>query len=544
MKKLGKQFELRNINLLATYSEVFKKKVKSLDEIKILIKSLPFESACLFLSKVSTGKLDEKKFKSLFYEYLKESNKNAPIQQLQECYDLLMKDSVFSQQTILQIWKYLVLFGEPNNGKEENEIQLIVALVYIGLIVNDTLGRHDESEVYSEFFSNGVFSYSHNFGNTVARTNYIYANIASKKDLFNKNDYLDINKDFIKTNGYSISDYISVLFSLVTSFNNPYENNFPKNINYFHRSRVFPFIEEIIKEEIQDLNKAKEYCDNTLTKSWHFSGFISKPFIYLNDSDFLPISVYLIKKEFFNRVFYKVREIYPKNDERFLSFFGRPFEIYAQNLAEESIKLSKLDYLFKTSFKYGPKRTKDSPDIMIRLGDRLLVIEVKSLRLSFNSVFDSSNEVVLNDINRLIISPLKQAVTRVKEMMEFKVDVISGVKEIDFLVLGNGNIPLIKQNKDIVNEKVAAKINELSIPVKTYNYLSIEEFEYLCAFLEKRKPIFKILERYHLNQEIGENFRNFLLHNSYHPKRPKRIQELFEKTIKEFKSNLFEGQLS
>lgn len=57
--------------------------------------------------------------------------------------------------------------------------------------------------------------------------------------------------------------------------------------------------------------------------------------------------------------------------------------------------------------------------------------------------------------------------------------------------------------------------------------------------MEKNKPVFKVLERYSTNGELFENFVNFLKHNSYKVKRPKKLNELYKLTMEEIRDNLF-----
>ncbi|WIT27484.1 hypothetical protein [Bacillus phage SPbetaL6] len=539
-KSMKKKTLLRNVKILATYSDCFRVKQKTEEEIQKLFKRVPFRTTCLFLSKMSTEKINEKQIKLSFLNHIKQNpNQKAALKSFEKT---LMEYTVFSPQTILQFWKYLISYGDPEYNEEIPNITFSSMMVFLSMIINDTFGSTSKSELTSEVFSNGIFSYNHHFGVALARTNYIYTTLASNKENFNEKDYLDINKDFYEKYGYTINEYISVWFGFITAFLDPFQkDNWPQKLMYFNKTKLYPIAQEILGEEGQTINEAKVFSTDTLNKPWDFSSFISKPLLLLNNQEFLPLSLYLIKKEFFYRLFYKVREIYPRDDERFLSFFGKPFEIYAQNLLEESL-CPNLNYKFVKSFKYGVNGNKDSPDIMLRLGNRLIVIEVKSLRLSFRTVFESTNKFVEKDINRLIINPLKQASSRVKEMFDFGLEYVDGVDELDFIILGNGNIPKIKGHKDSIKREIEPHLSKLPVTVKSYNYLSIEEFEYFCSLTEKKKPVFKVLERYFNETELLENFKNFLNHNSYRLIKPAKLDKLYRETADTVKKNLFESE--
>lgn len=485
--------------------------------------------------------MDERKLKDDFL-YGISSQHSVPPSILNSFEKKLKECVVFSPQTVLHFWKFLFAYGDPEYNENMSLGNFNSMMVFLSMVVNDELGPKDESEIISEVFSNGVFSSSNHIGVALARTNYIYTTLAGNKENYNEKDFLNINQDFADKYGYTINDYISVWFGFIGGFLDPLKNTtWSKKIEFFSKTNLYPVVQKILKEEGQTIIEAKEFSTCSLSKTWDFSSFISKPFLLLNNKEFLPLSMYLIKKEFFDRFFYKVRDVYPKDDERFLSFFGKPFEIYAQNLLEESIS-PKLKYKCVKSFKYGEKGNKDSPDIMLRLGNRLIVIEVKSLRLSFRTVFESTNKSVEKDINRLIIKPLKQASSRVKEMFDFDMQFLDGVDELDFIILGNGNIPKIKGHNTFIKNEVDPHLSKLPAKVKSYNYFSIEEFECFCSLTEKKKPVFKVLEGYFYETELFENFKKFLKRNSYRLIKPKKLDNLYKETAASVKKNLFESK--
>lgn len=432
---------LKNVKTLATFSDCFEIKAASEETISNLIKRIPFIDTCIFLSKMSTGQMNEEVFKTALITLL---NKRIKIRE-----DAIIPNKLFSQQTVLQFWKYLITYGKPDNNNKMEDAEFACAMGYLSLMINDTLWSDEVSELKSQVFSNGVFSSGYDFDDfavAIARTDYVYTTIAKEKSFFNKNDYMDINKDFFDKYGYSIKDYIAVWFGLIAGFINPNGNadQWLRNSDLFQNTNLYFTAKTIIMEEGQKVDHYIKFCKSSLKKPIDFSDFISKPLLFINDEYFLPISLYLIKKEFFKRLFYKVKDVYPKENNKFLSFFGLPFEVYAQNLLEESLS-KKLRYKFTKDFKYG--KNNKSPDIMIRLGNRLIVIEVKSFRLSFSTVFEPNTKPVEDEIKKFVIKPLRQASKRVKEMIDLNVEFLNNVEEVDFIIVGNGVIPHCYQAK-------------------------------------------------------------------------------------------------
>ncbi|MCY8083137.1 hypothetical protein MOC02_07455 [Bacillus inaquosorum] len=537
----------KNVKLLATYSECYQRFPKSEKEIQDSFKKLPFLQTCFFLSRMSAlsnEKLEEEEefIKSIYFSELLKYNPD--IEDTSKIYfrKSLMDNQLFTQRGILQMYKYLFAHGDYLNRQTISEVDFFRKIVAIALRINDTLSSfNNEKEIIADVFTNGVFSSKDSFKDALARTHYVYTVISQDKEQYYSKDFLDISSDFNKKYGYSIKDYIAAWFCLILYFDKNNRIDWANNAEYYKSTKFYPALKKILSEEAQDIHMYKEFCENSITKTkvWDSSEFISKPFIFINENkDFIPVSVYLMKKEFFNRLFYKVRDVYPKKDTRFLSFFGKPYEKYAQNLLEESIN-HVLDYQYSKSFRYGPKRCNESPDIMLRFNDRLLVIEVKSFRLSYNTVFNSTVTTVEEDIEKLVIEPLFQATQRVKEMYEHEVEFVANVKEIDFIVIGNGSIPKINSHKEMIKQRIESHFGTLSAEVKSYNYFNINEFEYFCRLLERRKPFFRALERYSGDTELFENFFNFLKHNSYSLKRPKILDKLFNTAIEDIKKTYF-----
>lgn len=76
------------------------------------------------------------------------------------------------------------------------------------------------------------------------------------------------------------------------------------------------------------------------------------PFIADTTSKYISISEVSLINAFFEKLFWLIRDCYPKDDSRAMSFFGRLFERYIQDLTENACNDP---YLFIREFSIGGK---------------------------------------------------------------------------------------------------------------------------------------------------------------------------------------------
>lgn len=550
---------LKHVKVIATNKEILGSK-KPKKEIQELIFRLPLLSMFVLLSQISSNEIDEDVLKIEFKEtYVGILDKlfrdNPPPKMVSErVYSNLLdkfnktieNNALFPQQSILQLWKWILAYGDPNkiNLYQENNLTQIC---YLSLLVNDHLDHHDQpnqrvsnEQLYAYLFSNTVFNNEDNLFTTIARTIMIYSDIAKNKDLFNKKEFLDINEDFYKANGYSLKEYIAVIFSLIVVFLKPKElgANWTQNKDeMLSHTKLAPLAREIIDSLVIDFETISNWAKEEVDSIWNFTEFRKKPLLLLEDNQFLPFSLKLLNEQLFNGLFHKVRHIYPDNDTRFLSFFGKPFEKYAQILLKESITQTKVPYEFIPEFTYGKTGVKHSPDIMLRLNNKLLAIEVKSYRVSLSSAAEANVDSIKKDTNKMIIASLKQVHDRVKELRNLGHESLKGINEIYLMVVNQGHFPTLKPYEDIIEKTLSS---HFSVPIKDYYHLDIEEFEMLCMLIERKRPIFNVLDNKSAKQNRYLPFKVFINENSYHLNKNTIHKNQFVTIIDEIGNMLFD----
>lgn len=542
---------LENVGVLATYSE-FTGKKKTMEEIKDLVNQMALLSSFVLLSQISTGVYDESKLKETFRQislrFLNQGFKNNPPSKIvsDEVYkevikrlDTIKTTKAFSPQSILNMWKWLLAYGnkERLNDLQDSETN-VSALCYISLMTNDYLyqGSSSNEELYAELFSNYVFNHHENTYNAISRTFLIYTQIAQDRELYDKG-FLDINADFYQKYKYSIRQHLAIVFGITAVFLEPdkFGEKWIQNIdNLFSNSKLNDIAKDIITSLKIDIEEASIWAEQKIESPWNFQKIREQPLLMINDKEFLPFSLRLLEEQLFAGLFHKVRHAYLEEDKRFLGFFGKPFEKYAQILLHNSIKQTKVPYKDIPEFRY--RKNNDSPDIMLRLNNKLLAIEVKSYRLRLPSITDADVEMIDLDTEKMIISPLKQVHNRVQELIEDKHKTVGGVDEIYFMVVTQGHYPTLAPYEQKIDQELA-KI--FTLPVKGYYHLDIEEFEMLCSLIERKHPIFNVLDNKNNSKNKYRSFKNFLI-SSYHVKRNKLFKKQFEDGINEIKSILFD----
>ncbi len=540
---------MKNIGIIATYSDIFGQK-KTKEEIIELIKGFPLLSTFILLSQISTDSFNEnelkKYYKDISLKIIEKGLHNKTIQDsvskkinenFLEKIEIVQKNVAFSPQSVLNLWKWILAYGNKENSVFIQDKELAVSgLIHLSMMTNDYLyyRKRSNEDLYAELFSNMVFNHQENAFSSLSRTFIIYTQIAEDRNLFN-NDYLDFIGDFYKRFGYTIKEYVSVIFGLYALFINPKalgERWLQNTDQVFAISKLNEISKEIISSLTVDIDTISDWSIEQIDFSWNFQKFREKPLLMVNDKEFLPFSLKLLQEQLYIGLFHKVRHIYPENDTRFLSFYGKPFEKYTQILMKESIERTKLNYEFIPEFRY--KKTKDSPDIMIRLGDKLLAIEVKNYRLLLPSITEGNIDTISSDINRMVVKPLKQVFDRIQELISHDHESILGVNEIYLMVVTQGHFPTLAPYEQRINQELQSYYNN---SIKGYYHLDIEEFEMLCQLVERRRPIFKVLDNKNKNKLIP--FKNFLRDNTYHIKKSFFLDVQFNRAIQEMESILF-----
>ncbi|MGO4540361.1 hypothetical protein [Paenibacillus sp. 2TAB19] len=504
------------IGVFATYSDLFGKKY-DVTKLQKLIGDLPFDPLINILSQFSSNQngIDNKFIKTNFIEFLRA----AGISHLDLIEEKLSQQVIYSKQGILSVWKWILAHGDQTKTVDEIQVWHAASLIiYLNLITSDYLNdeRMDINEIKYDLFTNVFFNSEQPVNVALARAVILFNDIAQEEDGFNKKEYIDVHEAFINKYGYSIKDYLASVFLIFAGFikkDSELVANWIRPSNYFGNTNIPELSQKILEELSISVDEAREWSLSTLNEPWNYTLFRQRPILTLTDGSFMPISLVFLFETVFSELYFKIRHSFPSENTQVISFFGRCFERYIETIATQAVNLSTLPYEYIKEFHFGKRR---SPDAMIRLGNKLLVIEAKVRRLSMDSLINPTKESIDKDINRMVITPLKQLHNCLMELKNIDHPVLKGVDEIHLMSVTYGAFPSLPPFEEEINNSL---IEHFEIPVRGHYHLDIEEFELLAELMSRRNaaPVFKYLDN---KTRLMKNmsFKNFLFSSNLRPR--------------------------
>ncbi|MEF2247947.1 hypothetical protein [Paenibacillus sp. IITD108] len=524
------------IGVYATYSDLFGEKF-DLPKLQKLIEDLPFGPIINALSQISSIQgIDNKTIRTNFIEYLR--SYEIPYVDLIE--QKLAARVLYSKQGLLTVWKWVLAFGDQTKIDSEINIGHAASLiVYLHLISSDYLydERIDVGQIKYDLFTNVFFNSEQPVNVALARAVILFNDIAQEEDDFNRKEFIDVNETFINKYGYSIKEYLASVFMIFAGFikkDSELVSNWTLPVSYFERTNIPEQSQKVLKEISISLEEARKWSKSTIHEPWNYTIFRQKPILSLNNGSFMPINFMFLCETVFSELYFKIRHAYPNENTQILSFFGRCFERYVESIAIQAVNISNLPYEYIKEFQFGGKR---SPDAMIRLGNKLLIIEAKVRRLSMDSLINPSQQVIDKDINRMVVTPLKQLHNCLLELKKIGHPVLDDVDDIYLMSVTYGSFPSLPPFEEEIDNNLQS---HFKIPIKGHYHLDIEEFELLAEVMSRKhaKPVFKYLDnKKKLMSKMS--FKNFLFSSNLRPRIFGPIKEKLDETLNEIQDIAF-----
>lgn len=422
---------------------------------------------------------------------------------------------VISLQTLLILLKLLVKESDKTiveNTDFKITKQEYENIIKLNLLVAEKLSEHDAKESFSP--SNFVYgtyhiNNDHNVASEIVRSFYIMSVLGRNNDLLDQNiigEYRDYWNAFYKEKGYTIDEYMYVLFRLLEMY-------IGRKAGLSHQSTWFnpkmcyksTSLDDIACKVISNLSctisDLKEWSTTSAEEFWNFKKFLETPFISDEKGQYMVISDYTLKNCFFEKLYWEIRSCYPEEDSRAMSFYGRLYEKYIQDQIADVLK-NNHEYKYIPEFKYGKHGANRSSDAYIRQGNKLLAIEAKG----FPALFDClQNRSVENNLEKLFIKPVLQADKAFfnnRENAEFST--------ITDLYIFSVSMDSINAVPEYINTCVETVNNKKKAAVlKGFFNISIEELEMFLFMIESGEDVFALTEKY-LNNKALMPFSNFM----------------------------------
>ncbi|WP_420540421.1 hypothetical protein ACN92M_26655 (plasmid) [Paenibacillus polymyxa] len=525
-----------------TLSDLTGGKKNSKEEIIEKISKVPLGGVFIILSQMNSYGGENPGIRKIFLDYLKSIGG-------EDLSQVLGDNSLYSEQGLLTLWKWFFVYGNYISINESvDPIIGVNQIIHLCIAVSDYLSEDiSEEKANYYFFSNSVFNNKSSLGSDLARSSLIFGEIAQNENNFVSKDFIDINKMFSNKYGYSIQDYLAIIYGLIAGFLNKGTNNaairsdWNKSINYFNKTHNPDLGKKIINEISISFVDAKIWAQTSINKPWDFTLFRQKPLLKLENGDFYPINLSLLFDKVLSDLYFKIRETSPKNSTQIISFFGKCFEKYVEIITKETIesRKNKIPYEFIPEFSYGNKRSNKSPDALIRVRDTLLAVEAKVYRLKMDSLFGVKSAIE-SDTKKFAIDPINQMQNRLSELKTRSHPIMDGIPKVYLISVTFGYYPTLKPFEEMIDQR----IEESDLPIKGIIHMDIEEYEFFLELISRKtsSPASHYLEN---KKQLAPytSFKNFLFSSFLHPRRPQYIKDKILEHSNNMRETLFQTTL-
>lgn len=543
-----------NVELILTYEDVFN---DALPDIKAEIKTLNMHKSISIVCELIGARLSKSEkfyimgvecvfpYETVIKKEILGISPKSP-EEFSSNPILHKNKHIITIQMLLMLLKFILAYGNRETlSKTDYSITKddYKKIIQLQLAVSNEYNKITSSPKFDKnhfIYANYHLNYERNVACEFTRMYYIFEMLCKNKSLFDdvKKEFRDYYNDFCKKYSISPTQYLFYLFAELTTYLNEnrtlsYQSvwrNIDENyINIKDKSIIHKIIDEL-SFNIDSSNI--EWANNTIDKFWDFSRFFSKPFIQINDL-YISISDVTLRNAFFEKMFWLVRECYPKDDSRAMSFFGRLFERYIQTITEKAISSS---YEYISEFQIGGKEnTKKSSDAYIKSGENLLVIEAKGFSVLQNCMI--RNTSVEENNKKLFVKPILQADTFLSETIS-EFDSFKNIKDAYIVSVTIDSINAVPDYYTSIIDEIEK--NKKCVQSKYFFNLNIEEYEMLLCVIEAGEDCFSLLKDYYC-QEALSPFSTFLLERypQITTKMTSYMKEIYNKASTEMMNTLF-----
>lgn len=517
------------------YSQIFGYK-PSKEEIINDIRSINLEDALIIIAKFSVlNDQSKKQLKTLI---------NASIQDREEIYSVEPFDLI----SLLYSIKWFLAYGLPKNESTFNNgypdyYNIFITVLKISDYLEDNIDNEDE--VQNLVLKSWLFTRPGDIDRALVRQYVMFEEIAKNKDFKNelKDSYLDIHSIFEQYYGYSIKDYISVLFALhmpsikELNLREAFStNNWGIDLTtFFKKVKIKNVAEQISNDLTVDINTLKTWARNTIDNPFDYEILLSKP-LFKKGNWLIPFSPGILNSTIFDGLCFKINQSCAKSKIDFFSFFGRLFEQYISTLLSSAVNSAKkiTNYEFIDEFLYG-KENKRSPDSHVLLGRTLLIFECKGGRIRKETKISAEPEFSKKDFEKYAIEPIKQANKAYTNILSKKPSIFKNVNKVIILSVSLQSFPKIPKFNDLI----ADLKGNLHPHIKEIDYIGLYDLELLAYLISHHDiTVYKFIK----NKKVLDDFipyRNYYYDKYGGIKRPDLLNEKYMECTNIIRTTLF-----
>lgn len=545
--------DVREAQLLLSYTDVFPGEVPNLeDEIPKLNMHKAISIICELI-RVRDSKMDPIRVCGLeilvpFETKIKTAICGLDPKSPDEMFGnpVLRKDRhIISVQMLMLLLKKVIQYGDYgtlSNTDYEVKEEDYKKIIQLQLAVVESVSEMDASDPNTDYFLYATYhlNYRRNLANEFLRTYYMLEILSRDKNNFDsdvQNEYRDYYAAFQARYDITPSQYIFLIFGEVDTYfsgvNGMLFQSMWRDVEskYGHLKNA-PLVKKALGLLSRPVKEYQEWADNTGDRRWDFSDFYSFPFMEDSSGKYISVSDVTLINAFFEKAFWMIRDCYPEDDSRAMSFYGRLFEKYIQKITED---VSGHDYIFIPEYTYGNKKKKrKSSDAYLRKGNRLLAVEAKGFSVLLDCM--TRNEKVDKNNSKLFIYPVLQADKCMHETIG-TMSALSGVDEVFIVSVTMDNINAVPGYYNSIHNEIAQ--NKKCDKVRYFFNFSVEEYEMLLCLVESGEDIFPFLKEYFENNLLLP-FGNYILDRYPGTGRTRFMEGIFKQATNEMKVFLFE----
>lgn len=443
---------------------------------------------------------------------------------------------IISLQMLLILLKKVIIYGNYDSLKNniyEITDQDYKEVIMMQLLVADEISRKNEIPIDSDHFLYASYhlNYKRDVANEFSRMYYMMECLSTNPQLFSDNikEYRNYYEKFTSKYGVTPTEYSSLLFRELQYYYSK-KNKLSKTKNWRNIDTLYKHANEkeklskVINILIKKPDELRDWAKETETKEWDFKLFYEFPFISDGRSEYISVSDVTLRNAFFEKIFWLIRNCYPKEDSTSMAFFGRLFERYIQDATKEACS-NNYTYINEFHIQQNKKGELKSSDAYVRKNNNLLAVEAKGFSV-LNDCMTKGVDIEKNN-KKLFVDPVLQADEFLSKVWTNEKK-FNGIDEVFIISVTFDNINAVPQYYyDIYN-----KINENKKCHKVHYYFnfSIEEYEMLLYAIELGIDIFVILKNYFENKIISP-FCNYLTEQVADIKMTKFIKNNFDSAV-------------
>ena len=453
---------------------------------------------------------------------------------------------IISIQMLLLLLKKVIQYGDSgtlSNTDYEIKEEDYKKIIQLQLAVAERVSEMDASDPDTDYYLYATYhlNYQRNVANEFLRTYYMLEILDRDKNNFDsdvQNEYRDYYTAFQAHYDITPTQYIFLIFEELDAYFSGvngllFQSMWRDVESKYGHLKNSPLVKKTLGLVSRPVKDYQEWVTNTSDRRWDFSEFYAFPFMEDSNGKYISVSDVTLINAFFEKVFWMIRDCYPEDDSRAMSFYGRLFEKYIQKITED---VAGHDYIFIPEYTYGNKRKKrKSSDAYLRKENRLLAVEAKGFSVLLDCM--TRNEKVDKNNTKLFINPVLQADKCMYETID-NMPKLSGVDEIFVVSVTMDNINAVPGYYNSIHNSIAQ--NKKCDKVRYFFNFSIEEYEMLLCLVESEEDIFPLLKEY-FNNNLLLPFGNYILDRYPETRRTRFMEGIFKQATNKMKDFIFEA---